>query len=337
MPGGDADAYHELEPVLAAIAAKSDSGPCVTHVGLGAAGHFVKMVHNGIEYADMQLIAEAYDLLHRVIGLNDDQLADIFDEWNRGPLRSYLIEITAQILRYRDDETGRPLVDLVLDEAGQKGTGKWTAQTALDLGVPVGTIAAALDARILSSMKRQREVASRLLPGPPPIAAAGERRQAADAIRDALYASKVCSYAQGMHMIRAGSDFYHWNIDLREMARIWKAGCIIRAEFLNEIMQAYDSDPQLENLLLDPGFQRSVPAAQQNWRRTITGAVERGIPVPAMTASLAYYDSYRTARLPQNLTQAQRDYFGAHTYQRVDHPERGFVHTDWQKAVPAQK
>jgi 6-phosphogluconate dehydrogenase len=336
MPGGDPESYRELEPVLTAIAAKSDSGPCVTYVGPGASGHFVKMVHNGIEYGDMQLIAEAYDLLRRAVGFRADELAEIFEEWNRGSLKSYLIEITAQILRVKDEETGKPLVDLVLDEAGQKGTGKWTAQTALDLAVPVGTITAAIEARVLSSMKGEREAASRQLPGPG-LEFAGDRRRAVDAIRDALYASKVCSYAQGMNLIRAGSDFYHWDIQLREMARIWKAGCIIRAEFLNEIMHAYERDAHLANLLLDPGFRRNVAQAQQSWRWTLGTAIEHGIPVPAMTASLAYYDSYRTARLPQNLTQAQRDYFGAHTYRRTDHPEQGFIHTDWRKPAPAAK
>ncbi|MGA2989859.1 MAG: NADP-dependent phosphogluconate dehydrogenase [Candidatus Korobacteraceae bacterium] len=335
MPGGDPEAYRELEPVLTAIAARSDSGPCVTHVGPDGAGHFVKMVHNGIEYGDMQLIAEAYDLLRRGVGCGIAELADIFEQWNRTSLKSYLIEITAEIFRVEDPETGKPLVEMVLDKAGQKGTGKWTAQTALDLSVPVGTIAGAIEARVLSSMKEEREAASRLLTGPG-AKFRGDRRQAAEAIRDALYASKVCSYAQGMNLIRAGSDAFHWNIDLREMARIWKAGCIIRAEFLNDIMRAYERDPRLVNLLLDSEFRGGLQRAQQNWRRTLQLAVEHGIPAPAMTASLAYYDSYRTARLPQNLTQAQRDYFGAHTYQRADHPEKGFVHTDWHKlTLPA--
>jgi len=250
-------------------------------------------------------------------------------------LKSYLIEITSEIFRVSDPETGKPLVDMVLDKAGQKGTGKWTAQTALDLAVPVGTIAAAIEARVLSSLKDEREAASRVLQGPA-AKFTGDRRQAADAIRDALYASKVCSYAQGMNLIRAGSEFFHWGIDLREMARIWKAGCIIRAELLNEIMRAYRQDPHLADLLLDQAFCAEVQKAQRNWRWTLQLAIEHGIPVPAMTASLAYYDSYRTARLPQNLTQAQRDYFGAHTYQRADHPEKGFVHTDWHKlSVPA--
>ncbi len=330
MPGGDPEAYRELEPVLTAIAAKSDSGPCVTHVGPDGAGHFVKMVHNGIEYGDMQLIAEAYDLLHRAVGFEAAELAEIFAQWNQSFLKSYLIEITAEIFRVEDPATGKPLVEMVLDKAGQKGTGRWAVQTALDLAVPVGTIAGAIEARVLSSMKEEREAASRLLPSPQ-AKFEGDRRSAAEAIRDALYASKVCSYAQGMDLIRAGSEFYHWNIDLAEMARIWKAGCIIRAEFLNDIMRAYKRDPKLANLLLDAEFRGNLQQAQPSWRRTLHLAVEHGIPVPAMTASLAYYDSYRTASLPQNLTQAQRDYFGAHTYQRADHPEKGFVHTDWHK------
>ena len=335
MPGGEREAYRELEPILTAIAAKSDSGPCVTYVGPDGAGHFVKMVHNGIEYGDMQLIAEAYDMLHRAIGFQAAELKEIFAKWNETSLKSYLIEITSEIFRVSDPETGKPLVDMVLDKAGQKGTGKWTAQTALDLAVPVGTIAAAIEARVLSSLKDEREAASRVLQGPA-AKFTGDRRQAADAIRDALYASKVCSYAQGMNLIRAGSEFFHWGIDLREMARIWKAGCIIRAELLNEIMRAYRQDPHLADLLLDQAFCAEVQKAQRNWRWTLQLAIEHGIPVPAMTASLAYYDSYRTARLPQNLTQAQRDYFGAHTYQRADHPEKGFVHTDWHKlSVPA--
>jgi 6-phosphogluconate dehydrogenase len=334
MPGGEPEAYRELEPVLTAIAARSDSGPCVTYVGPNGAGHFVKMVHNGIEYGDMQLIAESYDLLHRAIGFETAELGEIFEQWNRTSLKSYLIEIAADIFHVEDSVTGKPLVEMVLDKAGQKGTGKWTTQTALDLGVPVGTIAAAIDARVLSSMKEEREAASRLLPGPS-AKFDGDRRQAAEAVRDALYASKVCSYAQGMRLIRTGSEAYQWNINLCETARIWKAGCIIRAEFLNDIMRAYERNPHLANLLLDSGFRDSVQRAQQNWRWAVRLAVEHGIPVPAMTASLAYYDSYRTARLPQNLTQAQRDYFGAHTYQRTDHPEKGFVHTEWQKLASA--
>jgi 6-phosphogluconate dehydrogenase len=329
MPGGPREAYSHLVPILQSIAAKSDSGPCLTYVGADGAGHFVKMVHNGIEYADMQLIAEAYDILSRALGLGAAELADIFSEWNRGPLESYLIEITSQILRVRDDETGKPLLDLVLDKAGQKGTGKWTAQVALSLGVPVPTISAALDARAVSSMKEERVIASQLIYSAADAAYSGERRELIQAVHDALYASKVCSYAQGMNLIRAGSQEWQWNINLREMARIWKGGCIIRARFLNSIMNAYEKHPELPNLLLDYDFMAWTRKAERSWRKVIGTAVQMGIPVPALSASLSYFDSYRSDRLPQNLTQAQRDYFGAHTYQRTDRPNAGPVHTNW--------
>ncbi|HKA87268.1 MAG TPA: NADP-dependent phosphogluconate dehydrogenase [Haliangiales bacterium] len=324
MPGGAREAYDHLRPVLEAIAAKTDSGACVTYIGADGAGHFTKMVHNGIEYGDMQLIAEAYDILHRGLGLPADALADVFGRWNHGPLESFLIEITAKIFRVPDAETGKPLVDMVNDAAGQKGTGKWTAQVALELAVPIPTIAAAIDARVLSSMKAERQVAAGKLRGPSPKV--GEAKLV-DAVEQALYAAKVCSYAQGMSLIRAGAANYGWAIDLREVARIWKGGCIIRARFLDDIMRAFERQPQLANLLLDEGFAAIVSAADGAWRRVVALAAEAGIPVPAMAASLAYYDSYRTARLPQNLTQAQRDAFGAHTYERSDRP--GFVHSEW--------
>ena len=330
MPGGDKAAYERVRPVFEAIAAKTDSGACVTYVGPDGAGHFVKMVHNGIEYGDMQLIAEAYDLLRRVGGFTAPELAAQFAAWNKGRLESFLIEITAQIFTVVDPETQRPLVDLVLDAAQQKGTGKWTAQVALDLAVPIPTIAAAIDARVLSSIKNERVAASALLAGPTPRpVAAGDRAALVEAVHDALYAAKICSYAQGMSLIRAASEAYHWDIQLGEMARIWKGGCIIRARFLDDIMRAYERNPGLGNLLLDPQFKDAIVAAQAGWRRAVALAVENGVAVPAMTASLAYYDSYRTASLPQNLTQAQRDAFGAHTYERADHPERGALHTDW--------
>jgi 6-phosphogluconate dehydrogenase len=332
MPGGSREAYEHLRPVLEAIAAKSDSGPCVTYVGPDGAGHFVKMVHNGIEYGDMQLIAETYDLLRKALGLGAAELSDIFAAWNRGPLESYLIDITAQILTVADPKTGKALVDEILDKAGQKGTGKWTVQVALDLGVPVPTIAAALDARILSSMKEERVVASRQY-GRAPGAYQGGKQELIDALRDALYAAKICSYAQGMSMIRAGSNEHRWGVNLRETARIWKAGCIIRARLLNEIMQAYERRPELPNLLLDREFQKAVTAGQAGWRRVLSAAISLGIPLPAMSASLAYFDSYTSANLPQNLTQAQRDYFGAHTYQRADDPSGAFVHTDWARLI----
>jgi 6-phosphogluconate dehydrogenase len=330
MPGGSDFAYDKLHDVLEAIAAKTESGPCVTHVGADGAGHFVKMVHNGIEYGDMQLIAEAYDLLHRVVGLETAELADVFDEWNRGPLESFLIEITAKIFRKKDEATGRPLVELVEDKAGQKGTGKWTAQVALDVGVPIPTIAAALDARMLSSMKAERLVAATRLPGPSVSKpAASERKALIAAVESALYAAKVCSYAQGMSLIRAGAATYQWKIDLREIARIWKGGCIIRARFLDAIMNAFERKPDLANLLLDEDFAGKVGRSQDGWRRVVGMAQAAGVPVPAFGASLAYYDSYRTPRLPQNVTQAQRDAFGSHTYERTDKPELGFIHTDW--------
>jgi 6-phosphogluconate dehydrogenase len=333
MPGGSTEAYERLRPVLEEIAAKTESGPCVTHCGPDGAGHFVKMVHNGIEYGDMQLIAEAYDILRKGLGLDAAALAEIFDEWNRGPLESFLIEITAEIFKAVDDETGRPLVDLVLDKAGQKGTGKWTAQVALDLAVPIPTIAAAIDARVLSSMKAERVAAAAKLKGPRTASLRGDRAKLVRAVHDALYASKVCSYAQGMSLIRAASEEYKWGVNLRETARIWKGGCIIRARFLDTIMRAYERKPDLPNLLLDTDFARTVRKAQTSWRRTVSAAQTAGIPVPAVSASLAYFDSYRSAQLPQNLTQAQRDFFGAHTYERTDKPEAGFVHTDWQKLI----
>ena len=325
MPGGTRESWESIREIFEAIAARSDSGPCVTYCGTDGAGHFVKMVHNGIEYGDMQLIAEAYDMLRRGLGMNAEQLADVFDEWNRGPLQSFLIEITAKIFRKRDDETGAPLVGKILDKAGQKGTGKWTAQVALDLAVPIPTIAAAIDARVLSSMKKERVAASRVLSGP-----AGSGEITVQDIHDALYAAKICSYAQGFALIQAGSNEWNWNIDLREIARIWKAGCIIRAKFLDSIMQAYERRADLPNLLLDDAFRTEIARAQPQWRRAVTYAQTNGIAVPAFASSLAYFDSYRTADLPQNLTQAQRDFFGAHTYQRNDKGEDApFVHTEW--------
>jgi len=329
MPGGAREAYDHIRPIFEAIAAKTDSGACVTYVGPDGAGHFVKMVHNGIEYGDMQLIAEAYDILRSALKLEASELADIFAEWNRGPLESFLIEITANIFRRRDDETGRALVDLVLDKAEQKGTGKWTTQEALDERVAIPTIAAAIDARVLSSMKDERVEASRKIKAPNIEHYRSDKAMLIQAVHDALYASKICSYAQGMNLIRQGSNQYNWNVNLCEMARIWKGGCIIRARFLNSIMDAYDRRPDLPNLLLDDEFNRWIQEAQANWRLAVNTAISIGVPVPAMGASLAYFDSYRSERLPQNLTQAQRDYFGSHTYERVDHPERGHVHTEW--------
>jgi len=330
MPGGSNESWEAIKPVFEAIAAKSDSGPCVTHVGPDGAGHYVKMVHNGIEYGDMQLIAEAYEMLRKGLGANPEELAAIFDEWNRGPLESFLIEITAHIFRVKDPETGAPLVDKVLDKAGQKGTGKWTAQIALDLAVPIPTIAAAIDARVLSSMKEERVSASQVLRGPSDTAPVSDRKQFISDVHDALYVSKICSYAQGMALIEAGSKEWNWSIDMREMARIWKAGCIIRAKFLDSIMLAYERKPDLRNLLLDGEFSADAQKSQAAWRRTVAYAQANGIAVPSMSASLSYFDAYRSAELPQNLTQAQRDYFGSHTYQRNDKgADTPFVHTDW--------
>ncbi len=334
MPGGAREAYEEIRPVWEAISAKTDDGACTTYVGPDGAGHFVKMVHNGIEYGDMQLIAEAYDILRRVLGMEAAELADTFAEWNKGALDSYLIQITSEVFRVKDEETKRPLVDLILDKAGQKGTGKWTAQVALDLGVVIPTINAAIEARFISALKEERVVASKIINDAQASQARnGEKQQLIDAVRDALYASKICSYAQGFSLIRAGSEQWKWDINLSEMARIWKGGCIIRARFLDSIKTAYTREPNLRNLLLDEDFRAWMQTAQNNWRTCISVAQQHGVPVLAMGASLAYFDSYRTANLPQNLTQAQRDYFGAHTYERVDKPESGAVHTDWESAV----
>ncbi|WP_054005323.1 NADP-dependent phosphogluconate dehydrogenase [Cypionkella psychrotolerans] len=329
MPGGDRTAYNHLRPILESIAAKTDSGPCVTYVGPDGAGHFVKTVHNGIEYGVMQLIAEAYDLLRRGLGLSAAQTSAIFANWNGGPLASYLIEIAAQVLSVRDPETGNPLVEMILDQAGQKGTGKWTAQAALDLGVPVPTIAAAIDARVLSSMKAERVHASQLLVSDATARMAGDTDELARSIRDALGAAIACTYAQGFALLRAASAEYDWDVDMREIARIWKGGCIIRARLLDPIIQAFGRAPDLANLLLDADFRPEVLAGEAALRLTIGTAVEHGIPVPGLSATLGYFDSYRSAVLPQNLTQAQRDLFGAHTYQRIDRPDAGFVHTDW--------
>ncbi len=328
MPGGEPEAYAAVRPVFEAIAAQSDSGACVTHCGADGAGHFVKMVHNGIEYADMQFIAEAYDLLSSVLGLSATQIGDIFEEWNRGPLESFLIEISAKIFKVKDSKTGGALVDSVLDKAGQKGTGRWTAQVALELGVAIPSIAASIDARVLSSMKEERVVASQLLRGPQ-NAVGIEKIQFVSAVHDALYAAKIGAYAQGMALIAAGAKKYGWAINLREIARIWKGGCIIRARFLDSIMKAYESNPELPNLLIDPQFADWVATRQTPWRSVLSQALLHGVPVPGMASSLAYYDSYRRAELPQNLTQAQRDAFGAHTYQRKDDPNGPFLHTDW--------
>ncbi len=334
MPGGDRAAYEQIRPIWEAIAAKVLDGPCVTYIGPGGAGHFVKMVHNGIEYGDMQLIAETYDFMQRVLRLDAEQMADIFDEWNRGDLESYLIEITAKILRIKDPDTGKPLVDLVLDKAGQKGTGKWTSQIALDLGIAIPTIDAAIVARTLSAQREARLQASKEIRGPGLPGLSGSTRQFIVAIHDALYASKICSYAQGMRLIQAGSTEFNWNIDLSEVARIWQGGCIIRARFLAKIKEAYRRRSDLSNLILDIDFKQCMEEAQDNWRLVIATAVQQGMPVLAMASSLGYFDLQRSEKLPLNLTQAQRDFFGSHTYERVDKPELGFIHTEWEKLVP---
>ncbi|RME48688.1 MAG: NADP-dependent phosphogluconate dehydrogenase [Chloroflexi bacterium] len=326
MPGGQREAYALVEPIFTAIAAKVDGEPCVTYVGPRGAGHYVKMVHNGIEYGDMQLIAEAYDILHRGLGLTTDELHEVFARWNEGVLSSYLIEITADIFTYIDEETGRPLVDLILDKAGQKGTGRWTSQNALELGVPTPTINAAVVGRIISAYKAEREKAAEILRGPD-RAFSGDRDAFIEAVGDALYASKICSYAQGFALMRAASQEYEYDLNYSELARIWRGGCIIRARFLDDVRAAYADEPDLPNLLLAPFFQDAVASRQPAWRRVIQTAIELGIPTPAMSASLAYFDSYRSARLPANLIQAQRDYFGAHTYERVD--KEGVFHTEW--------
>ena len=329
MPGGSDAAWSRIKDVLEAIAAKTDAGPCVTHVGPDGAGHFVKMVHNGIEYGDMQIIAESYDVLHRGLGLSTPEAGEVFAEWNRGTLESFLVELTAQVCRVTDPETGRPLVDVIEDKAGQKGTGKWTAQIALDLAVAIPTISAALDARVLSSLKAQRVAAGAVHPATDVRApfASGDRRGWIDALRDALHGARVCSYAQGMALIAAGSAQYGWKVNLAEMARIWKGGCIIRARLLDPVRAAFTTAPSLPNLLVDPAIAAELQRAAAGWRRVVSAAASAGIPVPALGASLAYFDSYRTPRLPQNLTQAQRDAFGAHKYERIE--RSGFVHSEW--------
>jgi 6-phosphogluconate dehydrogenase len=329
MPGGTEFAYRELEPILTKIAAQVDDGPCVTYVGPGGAGHYVKMVHNGIEYGDMQLIAEAYDVLKNGLGLSNQQLQETFTEWNRtDELNSYLIEITADIFKYVDPETGHHLVDLILDSAGQKGTGRWTVLSSLELGVSIPTIYAAVNARVMSAYKDERVAASKELPGPGETYP-GDAALFVDKVRDALYCSKMCSYAQGMALIAKASQEFNYNISLPESARIWKGGCIIRAGFLDKIRKAFAENPGLPNLLLAPEFKQSILDRQEAWREVLVLANKLGIPVPAFSSSLDYFDSYRRANLPQNLTQAQRDYFGAHTYERTDKPRGEFFHTEW--------
>jgi 6-phosphogluconate dehydrogenase len=335
MPGGDRDAWAEVEEILTAIAVEVDGTPCCVYVGPGGAGHYVKMVHNGIEYADMQLIAESYDLLRHGAGLSVPDIASTFEDWNRGDLESFLIEITATVLHRDDELSDGPLVDVILDQAEQKGTGRWTSQDALELGVPLTAITEAVFARSLSALRDQRVAASELLAGPRP----GEGAQDAsivDDVRAALYASKVVAYAQGFEQMAAASRQHGWDLDLGAMATIWRGGCIIRARFLNRIREAYDSQDEVVNLLTVPYFRDAMAEAQDAWRRVIARAVELGIPVPAFSSCLAYYDGYRRARGPASLIQGQRDFFGAHTYRRTD--REGSFHVRWSQdgsEVPA--
>ena len=330
MPGGTQEAWELVKPILEAIAAKApeDGKPCVVHIGPRGAGHYVKMVHNGIEYGDMQLIAEAYDILQGALGLQPAELAEIFTEWNKGELDSFLIEITATIFRRIDEETGQPLVNLVLDKAQQKGTGKWTSQDAFNLGAPIPTINSAVVGRILSALKDERVAASKVLPGPDQTVYQGDKAALIDAVRQALYASKISAYAQGMALLRMAGDEYKYELKLGEVAAIWRAGCIIRARFLNHITEAFTRNPALANLLLDDALGQAVRERLPAWRHVVQTAVGMGIPVLAFSGSLSYYDSYRSARLPANLIQAQRDFFGAHTYERVD--KLGIFHSQWE-------
>ncbi|HOL36487.1 MAG: NADP-dependent phosphogluconate dehydrogenase [Proteobacteria bacterium] len=331
MPGGPASSWAELRPIFEAIAARVDGQPCVMHIGPGGAGHYVKMVHNGIEYGDMQLICEAYALM-QAAGMSAEDMAAVFERWNAGELQSYLIEITARILATRDPETGSPIVDVIQDRAGQKGTGQWTLVSAADCAVVVSTINAAVEARVLSSMKAARVAASARLHGPAPRLAM-PAAELVERLHAALYASKIVSYAQGLDLMRTMSEKKGWQLDLGGIAGIWRGGCIIRARFLGRITEAYRADPALSNLMLAPFFEAALNGAQQAWREVVALAVSAGIAVPATSASLAYYDAYRSARLPANLLQAQRDFFGAHTYERVDRPAGQMFHTEWPEVI----
>lgn len=329
MPGGQQEAYELVAPIFEAISAKVEGEPCVTYIGPNGAGHYVKMVHNGIEYGDMQLICEAYFIMKNVLGLSAEELHEVFGEWNKGELDSYLIEITTDIFKKKDKETGKPMVDVILDTAGQKGTGKWTSQSSLDLGVPLPVITESVFARFISAMKEERVEASKVLSGPSVADKPyeGDKDELIEAIRKALYMSKIVSYAQGFAQMRAASEENDWNLRYGDIAMIFRGGCIIRAQFLQKIKEAYDNEPALKNLLLDPYFKGIVESYQDSLRKVLAIAMERGIPVPGFASALAYFDSYRTATLPANLLQAQRDYFGAHTYQRID--KEGVFHTEW--------
>ncbi|MDB6168877.1 MAG: gndA [Verrucomicrobia bacterium] len=353
MPGGEPAAWEELKPIWEAIAAKVDaktgkpipgaapgkpvSGgvPCTAYIGANGAGHYVKMVHNGIEYGDMQMICEAYALMRGLLGLKPAEMGAIFSEWNTGILDSFLIEITADILKQRDPSSRKPFVDVVLDTAGQKGTGKWTSTNALDMGVPAPTVAEAVFARCISAIKEERVAAAKILRGPR-RKYRGSKKALLAAIHDALYCSKICSYAQGFQLMRTAQQEYGWTLNFGEIARIWRGGCIIRAAFLQKITEAYERDPGLANLLLDSYFNKTFRNAQENWRKVVSLAAECGVAAPTFSSALSYYDSYRSARLPANLLQAQRDYFGAHTYERVDQPRGKFFHLDWPEPTRPQ-
>ena len=329
MPGGSKEGWAAVGPIYTKIAAIAEGEACCRHMGPDGAGHYVKMAHNGIEYGDMQLICEAYAILKAALNPSADEFASIFTDWNKGELDSFLIEITSKIFTRKDPETGKPIVDLILDKAGQKGTGKWTVGHAVEMGVPLSVIGSAVEARILSSIKDQRVAASSVLNGPAPKPFTGDRAVIIAAVRDALYASKITSYAQGMVQLGAASALYNWNLNFEDIASIWRGGCIIRARFLNRITEAYKKDPALKNLMLDPFFADVLNRTQSNWRIAVTTAIENGIAVPGFSAALAYFDSYRTASLPANLLQAQRDFFGAHTYERTDKPAGEKFHYDW--------
>ena len=326
MPGGELDAYKTVEPIFNAISAKVDGEPCCTYIGPNGAGHYVKMVHNGIEYGDMQLICEAYALLKRVAGLTNDEIHDVFKQWNKGELNSYLIEITSDIFAKKDNETGKYMVDIILDKAGQKGTGKWTSQSALDLAVPIPTITEAVFARCMSSLKDERIYASSVLKGPD-VKFKGDKKEFIEAIRRALYTSKICSYAQGFALMMAAAKEYNWDLKYGKIAKIFRGGCIIRAQFLNKINEAYENDENLKNLMLDSYFKNIINSYQKDLRYVVSTAVNLGVPVPTFSSALTYYDSYRSEKLPANLLQAQRDYFGAHTFERVD--KKGIFHHEW--------
>jgi 6-phosphogluconate dehydrogenase len=331
MPGGPTSTWDVMKPIFESISAKVDGEPCVTHIGTGGAGHYVKMIHNGIEYGDMQLICEAYNIF-KAAGFTPAELATVFTDWNNGDLESYLIQITAKIFEQNDPETGKALVDVILDTAGQKGTGKWTLINAVENAVVISTINAAVEARILSSMKEKRVAASSILHGPK-AEISGDKAELVKKVHDALFASKIISYAQGLDLIAAMGEEKGWGLDLAKIAAIWRGGCIIRARFLNDITDAYRKDPKLSNLMLAPFFTDLLNGFQQNWREVIATATLAGIPVPSFSASLGYYDSYRSAVLPANLLQAQRDFFGAHTYERTDKPRGEFFHTIWPDVI----